>query len=162
METSSQKQSEAARCNQKQSEATRSNQKPSEANRSQQKPTEAMLPHLVGDEQPLTALVELEVARRLATRVEDAREGQHARRRRVSVHAVHGDRVVAAVGRDDKVAGRVDGDAAAPAPREAPLMISNHISNQEQSEGPEPIEARGARRPSGDRPAGHWLRLGCH
>mmetsp|Transcript_9545 Transcript_9545/g.23026 ORF Transcript_9545/g.23026 Transcript_9545/m.23026 type:complete len:684 (-) Transcript_9545:43-2094(-) len=68
---------------------------------------------LVGDEQPLARLVKLEVARRLAARVEDAGEREQAGRRRVLVDAVDGDRVVAAVGRDDKVARRVDRHAAA-------------------------------------------------
>ena len=46
---------------------------------------------LVGDEEPLATLVELEVARRLAARVEDASEREHARGRRIPVDAVHGD-----------------------------------------------------------------------
>ena len=68
---------------------------------------------LVGHDQPLAALVELEVARRLAARVEDARERDEAGRARVAVDAVHGDRVVAAVGGEDEIAARVDRDAAA-------------------------------------------------
>ena len=56
----------------------------------------------------------LEVARRLAARMEDTRERDEARRTRVAVDAVHGDRVVAAVGGEHEVATRVDRHAAAP------------------------------------------------
>ena len=56
----------------------------------------------------------LEVARRLATRVEDACERDQAGRGRVAMDAMHGDRVVAAVGGEHEVAARVDRHAAAP------------------------------------------------
>mmetsp|Transcript_6569 Transcript_6569/g.16263 ORF Transcript_6569/g.16263 Transcript_6569/m.16263 type:complete len:501 (-) Transcript_6569:164-1666(-) len=68
---------------------------------------------LVGHDQPLPALVELEVAGRLAARVENACEGDEAGRARVAVYAVDGDRVVAAVGGEHEVAARVDRHAAA-------------------------------------------------
>eukprot|EP00964_Phaeocystis_antarctica_P059370 scaffold35235_cov63-Phaeocystis_antarctica.AAC.1 len=56
----------------------------------------------------------LEVARRLAARMEDASERDQAGRGRVAMDAVHGDRVVAAVGGEHEVAARVDRHAAAP------------------------------------------------
>jgi len=68
---------------------------------------------LVCDEQPLARLVELEVAWRLASCVEDAGEGEHARWFRVVVDAMDGDRVVATIGGDDEIAGRVDSHTAA-------------------------------------------------
>ena len=79
----------------------------------------------------------LEVARRLAARMEDASERDQAGRGRVAMDAVHGDRVVAAVGGEHEVAARVDRHAAAPVPNinwlslrpagspEAPLSVSS-------------------------------------
>ena len=99
----------------------------------------------------------LEVARRLATRVEDASERDQAGRGRVAMDAVHGDRVVAAVGGEHEVAARVDRHAAAPVPKTTGSTYSGGLlSAPDHASGCLELRPASANPPLGPRwPAGH-------